>query len=184
MGRALVYGAAKDWGMRMPDSADSHKRESIQNEVSRIHESAVYSAQGQFEAAKAWRTIHWSLGSLTAGLSTLAAVLTFATDSQVSSGVLAALAATVLTTSRPDKLAELAVARGNDYTALRNDARRLLHIQVPSDPIAILCEALNGLAARASDLDHISDPIPRFAYKKAKRNVERDGGQQFRADAA
>jgi hypothetical protein len=113
--------------------------------------------------------------------------LTFATDSQVASGilaVLAAVAAAVLTTSHPDKLAELAVARGNDYTTLRNDARRLLHIQVPSDPIATLREALDGLAARASDLDHISDPIPRFAYKKAKRNVERDGGQQFRADAA
>lgn len=167
--------------------AESSQRESIRGEVSRIHESAVYSAQGQFEAAKAWRTIHWSLGGLTAALSTLAAVLTFATDSQVASGilaVLAAVAAAVLTTSHPDKLAELAVARGNDYTTLRNDARRLLHIQVPSDPIATLREALDGLAARASDLDHISDPIPRFAYKKAKRNVEQDGGQRFRADAA
>lgn len=163
------------------------QRAAIQAEVARVHESAIFSAQGQFEAAKAWRTLHWTLGVLTAGLSTLAAVLTFATDAQVASGILAvvaAIAAALLTSSRPDKLAERAVARGNDYTTLRNDARRVLHVQVPSDEISVLREALDGLAERASDLDHTSDPIPRFAYNKAKRNIDRDGGQQFEVDAS
>lgn len=163
------------------------QRAAIQAEVARVHESAVFSAQGQFEAAKAWRTLHWTLGVLTAGLSTLAAVLTFATDAQVASGILAvvaAIAAAILTSSRPDKLAERAVARGNDYTTLRNDARRVLHVQVPSDEISVLREALDGLAECASDLDHTSDPIPRFAYNKAKRNIDRDGGQQFEVDAS
>ena len=163
------------------------QRAAIHAEVARVHESAVFSAQGQFEADKAWRTLHWTLGVLTAGLSTLAAVLTFATDAQVASGILAvvaAIAAALLTSSRPDKLAERAVARGNDYTTLRNDARRVLHVQVPSDEISVLREALDGLAERASDLDHTSDPIPRFAYNKAKRNIDRDGGQQFEVDAS
>ena len=163
------------------------QRAAIHAEVARVHESAVFSAQGQFEAAKAWRTLHWTLGVLTAGLSTLAAVLTFATDAQVASGILAvvaAIAAALLTSSRPDKLAERAVARGNDYTTLRNDARRVLHVQVPSDEISVLREALDGLAERASDLDHTSDPIPRFAYNKAKRTIDRDGGQQFEVDAS
>ena len=154
--------------------------------MARILESAVFSAQGQYEAAKVWRALHWALGVLTAALSTLAAVLTFATDAQAASGilaVLAAIAAAVLTSSRPDKLAERAVARGNDYTTLRNDVRRVLHVQVPSDEISVLREALEGLAGRASDLDHTSDPIPRFAYNRAKRNIERDGGQQFEVDA-
>ena len=98
--------------------------------------------------------------------------------------MVAAIAAALLTSSRPDKLAERAVARGNDYTTLRNDARRVLHVQVPSDEISVLREALDGLAERASDLDHTSDPIPRFAYNKAKRNIDRDGGQQFEVDAS
>ncbi|MDN3461559.1 SLATT domain-containing protein [Kocuria sp. APC 4018] len=163
------------------------QRAAIQAEVARVHESAVFSAQGQFEAAKAWRALHWTLGVLTAALSTLAAVLTFAADAQVASGILAvvaAIAAAVLTSSRPDKLAERAVARGNDYTTLRNDARRVLHVQVPNDEVGVLREALDGLAGRASDLDHTSDPIPRFAYNRAKRNIERDGGQQFEVDAS
>lgn len=162
------------------------QRAAIQAEVARILESAVFSAQGQFEAAKVWRALHWTLGVLTAALSTLAAVLTFATDAQAASGVLAVLAAivaAVLTSSRPDKLAERAVSRGNDYTTLRNDARRVLHLQVSSDEVCVLREALEELAGRASDLDHTSDPIPRFAYNRAKRNIERDGGQQFEVDA-
>lgn len=163
------------------------QRAAIQSEVARVHESAVFSAQGHFEAAKAWRALHWTLGVLTAALSTLAVVLTFAADAQVASGILAvvaAIAAAVLTSSRPDHLAERALARGNDYTTLRNDARRVLHVQVPNDEVGVLREALDGLAGRASDLDHTSDPIPRFAYNRAKRNIERDGGQQFEVDAS
>lgn len=170
----------------MGATQEPSQREAIQAEVARILESAVFSAQGQFEAAKLWRALHWTLGVLAAALSTLAAVLTFVTDAQVTSGtlaVVAASAAAVLTSCRPDKLAERAVVRGNDYTTLRNDARRLLHVQVPNDDICVLREALDELAVRASDLDHSSDLIPRFAYNKAKRNIERDGGQQFEVDA-
>lgn len=157
----------------------------IREEASRIHESAVFSGQGQFEAAKRWRAAHWALGGLTAVVSALSAVLTFASNAQVVGGslaVVAALAAAVLTTSRPDRLAERAAACGNDYTTLRNDARRLLHVQVHNDPIPDLRTALDGLAGRASELDHAADPIPRFAYKAAKRNVQQDGGQAFKAD--
>jgi hypothetical protein len=170
----------------MGESLETSQRAAIQAEVARILESAVFSAQGQFEAAKAWRAFHWTLGVLTAALSALAAVLTFATEAQVASGVLAvvaAIASATLTSSRPDKLAERAVSRGNDYTTLRNDARRVLYVQASSDEVCVLREALEGLAGRASDLDHTSDPIPRFAYNRAKRNIERDGGQQFEVDA-
>lgn len=167
------------------DSADAAQRAAIRDEASRIHESAVFSAQGQYEAAKVWRAVHWTLGGLTSVISAFAAVLTFASDAQMLCGVLAvvaALTAAVLTTSRPDRLAERAAARGNDYTALRNDVRRLLNVQAPSDSVSALRTALDGLAGRVSELDHAADPIPRFAYKAAKRNVEGDGGQTFVAD--
>src|SRR5699024_12634621 len=120
----------------MDATQESTQRAAIQAEVARIHESAVFSAQGQFEAAKAWRVLHWALGVLTAALSTLSAVLTFATDAQSVSGILAVIAAitaAVLTTSRPGKLGERAVARGNDYTTLPTAARRLMHVQVRND---------------------------------------------------
>lgn len=169
----------------MADTPGDSQRDAIRIEVSRIHESAVYSAQGQFEAAKLWRIVHWSMGALTAAMSTLAAVITFASDLQVASGVLAvlaAVAAAVLTGVRPDKLAERAQGSGNDYTSLRNDARRLRDILAPVDALPELRDALVQLAERASDLDHAADPIPRLAYWLAKCNIERDKGQQFEVD--
>ncbi|CAM3466854.1 SLATT domain-containing protein [Isoptericola cucumis] len=167
--------------------ADDSQREAIRDEVSRIHESAVYSAQGHFEAAKVWRYVHWGLGALAAALSTAAAVITFASDMQVLSGViaiLAAITAAIVTGSRPDKLAERAQSSGNDYTTLRNDARRLRDIAVPSDPVLELRDALAELSGRASELDHAGDVIPRWAYKRAKRNIESDGGQRFEVDGS
>lgn len=83
-------------------------RVAMRTEVARVRESAIFSAQGQLEAAKAWRAIHWTLGVLTAALSTLAVVLTVATDAQGAPGILAmvaAIVAAVLTNSRTDKLA-------------------------------------------------------------------------------
>lgn len=170
----------------MTTDFDAAQRAAVRDEASRIHESAVYSAQGQFEAGKVWRAANWGLGGLAAVISALSAVMTFAADARAIGGGLAvvgALAAAVLTTSRPDRLAERAVTRGNDYTALRNAARRLLYVQVPNDSIPALRKALDGLAERAVEIDQAADPIPRFAYKAAKRNVECDGGQTFRADA-
>lgn len=160
------------------------QRTAIRAEISRIHESAVTSAQGQFEAAKLWRLLHWALGGLTAGLSTAAAVLVFASDAQAVTGllaVLAAIAAAVLTSARPEKLAERAQGSGNGYTALRNAARRVRDIQVPADPLPELRAALVDLADRASELDHAAEPIPRWAYKRARRNA-REGGQTFEVD--
>ncbi|MGO2061401.1 MAG: SLATT domain-containing protein [Microbacteriaceae bacterium] len=169
----------------MTDAADASHRNAIHTEVSRIHESAIYSAQGQLEAAKLWRGLHWTLGALTAAMSTLAAVMTFAGNAQIASGVLAvlaAIAAAVMTGARPDRLAERAQSSGNDYTSLRNDARRLRDIQAPVDDLPQIRNELLKLAERASDLDHAADPIPRLAYLLAKRNIERDKGQQFEVD--
>lgn len=50
----------------MGESQEPSQRAAIQAEVARILESAVFSAQGQFEAAKVWRALHWTLGVLTA----------------------------------------------------------------------------------------------------------------------
>lgn len=171
----------------MTDSADDQQRATVRSEVSRIHESAIWSAQGQFEAAKLWRLAHWLLGALTAALSTAAAVVTFASAAQVSSGILAVLAAVTaaLTTgARPDRLAERAQTSGNSYTSLRNDARRLRDVHVPVDTVESIREALLDLGARATELDQAGDPIPRLAYKRAKRNIEGDGGQTFEEDRA
>ena len=166
--------------------ADSEvgRRKSIRDEADRIHESAVYCAQGQYEAAERWRLLHWTFGALAAGLSAGSAVITFAADAAVLSGILAlaaALVAAVMTGVRHDKLAEQAQTSGNLYTALRNNARQFRDIAVPSDDLDDLRDALTALTARAAEIDGASDLIPTWANKRAKKNIA-NGGQEFGAD--
>lgn len=170
----------------MADAEDSALREAIRTESGRIHESAVFSAQGQLEAGKGWRGIHWALGALTAGLSATAAVLTFAADAQLATGILAvisAVAVTTLTGARPDKLSEQAHTLGNGYVSLRNDVRRLRDIDSLIEPLPELRERLEDLSRRASELNHAADAVPRWAYLLTKRNIEKDVGQNFEEDA-
>ena len=114
----------------------------------------------------------------------LGAILTFADVSQFAAGILtllAAIVAAVMTGVRPDKLAERAQASGNDYTSLRNDARRFLNVELMMDSAPDARERLNELAGQASELDHAADPIPKWAYNRAKANIN-NGGQDFRVD--
>lgn len=171
----------------MTEPSDAALRGAIRTEADRIHESAVNSAQGQLEAGKGWRALHWGLGALTAALSAAAAVITFASSVQVLSGILAILSAitvTLLTGARPDKLSEQAHNVGNGYVSLRNDARRLRDVSVRVDPLPELRDAVEDLSRRASGLNHAADAIPRWAYLLSKRNIEKDGGQRFEADKA
>lgn len=158
--------------------------DAVRKEAERIRESAVYSAQGQFEAAKRWRWRHWSGGVLAAGLGTGGAILTFAECSPVLAGAVTlggAVTAAAMTGVRPDQLAERAQASGNEYTSLRNAARRFIDVDAQSLPHDEVRAALEELAGRADGLDRAADPIPRWAYERAKKNIAA-GGQDFEAD--
>jgi hypothetical protein len=89
----------------------------------------MYSAEEQIEASKAWTRLHWIIGSGTAIASGMTAVLTFATDGlQILAGILAllaAIAAAVHVTLRPDKRAERAQADAARYKSVQRAARRL-----------------------------------------------------------
>jgi hypothetical protein len=68
--------------------------EPIRDEIRRLEESAMYSAQGQFEQAKFWRALNLSLGAGAAILAAVAGVVGLASDSaRILSGVLALVAA-------------------------------------------------------------------------------------------
>ena len=97
--------------------------------------------------------------------------------------ILAVVVTATMTGVRPDKLAERAQAIGNDYTTLRNDARRFMNIDLNVDPVSDSRERLNELSRHVSDLDSAADPIPRWAYIRADRNIK-EGGQDFEVDAS
>lgn len=88
----------------------------------------------------------------------------------------------MLASARPDRLAERAQAAGTGYTTLRNDVRRFRGITVPQGDPQDLAGELDALADRAAALDQSADPVPRWAYERARKNIEQDGGQTFEAD--
>lgn len=170
----------------MNDSHFPDSRAGIAAEAARIQESATYSAQGQFEASKSWRTWNWLLGGFTAISSGIAGVLTFAADNlQILSGILAlvaAVTAAIHATLKPDKGAERAQKSANEYLQLQAAARRFLTIDVPVELTQTLRSGLEDLSTRADVINQSSDAIPRFAYKRAAKNIG-EGGQSYEVDS-
>lgn len=157
----------------------------VRAEASRLHESAVWSSQGQFEAAKLWRSVNWTVGLLATATSLVAGVLAFAQNQQFWIGLLAisgALGTAVQTTLNPGRRSESAQDSAQQYLALRNRARQLRDIHAETQSADSLTERLESLTADFAQVDSAADPIPRWSYRRAKRNIEREGGQQFEVD--
>lgn len=168
----------------MNSSAPLVPHQAYVDEARRLQESAESSAQGQFEAAKAWRASNWMLGGFTTASSGVAGVLTFASDGlQTLSGILALAAAVTAATHatlRPDKKAEKAQTSANEYLAVQSAARRLAFLDIPAAPTNAR-EMLEKLASKTDAINKSADAIPRFAYVRGQKNREQ-GGQTYAVD--
>jgi hypothetical protein len=106
----------------------------IHDEVRRLEESAMYSAQGQFERAKFWRGLNISLGLAAALFAAVSGVAGLASDStRILSGVLALIAAgivSVLTTVNADRRHSQAAAAGDAYLSVQTSARQLAAVDL------------------------------------------------------
>lgn len=164
---------------------DEKQREAIRDEADRLHESAVWSNQIHFESAKWWRGVHWVLGFLAAAASAVAGVLAFAQDQVLWTAGLAVLGAITIaahTTLNPDRRAESAQATATKFLGLRNRARQVKDIYGPYEPLDDLLARLELLTHDMHEAAEGADAVPRLAYRKAKRNIEKDKGQDFQVD--
>lgn len=168
--------------MRTPEEK---RRLAIAKEADRLHESAVWSNQNHFEATKWWRFWHWTLGFGASAASAVAGVLVFAQGQVPLTAGLAMLGAITVaahTTLNPDRRAESAQATAAKFLGLRNRARQLRDVDVPFEELGVLLARLDELSRDMQDVVESADTVPRRAYKRAKRNIEKDGGQQFEVD--
>ena len=168
--------------------ADGGVRDGIRAEADRLEENATFGQQGNLEAAKLWTGWSWALGSVIAVGSAAGGVLTFATDGlQYLAGGLALLAAAatgVHGTLRPAKRAERAQSVAVQFLAIQDRARRLRRVDaLTSVDDSVLRDRLDEIASQLDAARERADPTPRWAYLRAKKNIERDGGQTHRADA-
>ncbi|MDR0625976.1 MAG: SLATT domain-containing protein [Bifidobacteriaceae bacterium] len=154
-------------------------------ELARLEESAKYSAQGQFEAAKTWRVINWLVGITAATCAGTGGVLTFTSGHlQIAAGVLAltgAAFAAAQAVLRPARAASEAHQAGTAYLAIQGDARRARTVERHFGDDAELKRRLDTLAGQVKEANRLAGTIPGFAYRRAKKNIAA-GGQTHEAE--
>jgi hypothetical protein len=157
----------------------------IGEEVDRIHESVLWSAQGQFEQMKLWRSMNMVLGTPAAVLAAVSGGTGLAAE-QVTSGpaILALLAAgfgAALTTLNPSRRVAQAQASANAYLEIQTSARQLLTVDLKGLGQDEARERLNVLTAQRNEVNRTADPPSRYANWRARKNVEM-GGQTYEVD--
>ncbi|WPW23685.1 SLATT domain-containing protein [Streptomyces sp. HNS054] len=152
-----------------------------------MEESAMWTAQCQFEEGKRWRAIHWALG-LPATLLAAVAGTTALVESTggTLAGILALLSAglgAVLTTVNAPQRASQAVAAANVYLSIQTAARQHREIDLPDWTYTEARKALAALTARRDEQNAATEPPSRRAYRKARANLNA-GGQTYAVDGA
>lgn len=165
----------------------------IAEEIDRIHESALWSAQGQFEQMKLWRSMNMVLGIPAATLAAVSGGTGLATGGQeftvgvfeLAPPVLALIAAAfgaALTTLNPSRRVSAAQASANAYLELQTAARQLLTVDLKGLDWNKARKRLDQMTVKRDEINQIADPPSRYARWRAKKNIE-EGGQHYEVDA-
>ncbi|MEV5614908.1 SLATT domain-containing protein [Streptomyces bacillaris] len=161
---------------------ESHR--GIAQEADRIHESALWSAQGQFEQAKLWRLINLMLGVPAAALAAISGGTALGGNLGIWPGVLALISAAfsaTLTTVNASRRMTQAQASANAYLQLQTAARQFLAIDLVDMSHEDARDTLRNLTNTRDELNKTSDPPGRLAYKKSSKNIS-GGGQSYATD--
>src|SRR3954462_6221857 len=109
-------------------AADARRRQAIEDELRRLEESAMYSAQIQFEQAKRWRGVNLMLGIPASALAAVSGATALAsTTGRVAAGIIALVAAGfggILTTVNASHRTTQASAAANAYLEIQTAARQ------------------------------------------------------------
>lgn len=161
-------------------------RQAIEGELQRLEESAMYSAQGQFEEAKKWRGINFGVGVPTSVFAAISGALVLADAPwSVLAGVLALAAAAggaILTTVNAAQRMNQASSAGNAYLEVQTAARQSRLIDLPQLALDDARATLSELTARRDEQNKTAEVVSFRAYRKAKKNIDR-GGQSYAADS-
>lgn len=171
-------------GVSIPAGLDAGIRP-IAEEVHRLHESALWSAQTQFEQLKRWRGVHYCVGVLAAVFATLAGAGGLAKFHvwwlPPALALVAAGLGAILTTLNPAQKGAQARAAATEYQQLQTEARQLLTVDVPNLSKDDARLRLAELTERRDALNKTAEPPGSAAYKRAKKLLN-DGGQAYEQD--
>jgi hypothetical protein len=159
--------------------------EPIAAEADRLHESAKYSSQGQFEQAKLWRGLNAVLGIPAASLAAVSGGTGLASHGDGTlPAILALLAAgfgAVLTTVNASRRMTQAQASANAYLEIQTAIRQFLTIDLTRMTFEEARAELATLTQRRDEVNKTSDPPSWYSYWRSQRNIRR-GGQDYDMD--
>ena len=161
------------------DPTDGLQRESL-----RLDEDCNHSSRGHFEAERFWSRVNYCIGVPAAVVGGVASVSAFnqATLLAGSLAVVAAALAALATFLKPSARAAEHHAVGTKYLSLRNESRFLREAWPnPSDVIPFR-DKLASLVQRRNELNESSPPIPRHAFKAARKRIKQ-GEAKYEVDA-
>lgn len=167
------------------NDSDSDRRQALDGELRRLEESAMDSAQNQFEQAKQWRGINLLLGipaSLLAAVSGATALAS--TANAFWAGILALAAAgfgAVLTTVNAAHRTNQATSAANAYLEIQTAARQARLLDLPTANVSEMRTVITEITARRDEQNKTAEPPNRWSRKRAKRNID-SGGQTYGVD--
>jgi hypothetical protein len=144
-------------------------------ELERIEEDCIHSGKAHFNAASRWSCYHTALGLPSVILSALAGAAFFKDYSNIA-GLMSSLVAiltALMTFLKPSERAAAHKSSGDQYLALRNDARVFRTIKLGTscdDDTAI--SILDNFTKRRNDLNQSSTQFSRKDFEKARTGID------------
>ncbi len=154
-------------------------KDNIFKEAKRIEEDSLYSAKGHFITANFWMNFHLWIGIPTAIIAAIAgaSALSQFDNHNIIAASLAIIvtALTAITTFlNPNDKANCHRNSGNKYNSLKNKARVFYEVDAyGEDSNQDLTKHLKELSEQRDSLNQNNPLIPRWAYKKAKKRIEK-----------
>jgi len=157
---------------------DQKIKAKILKEAKRIEEDCLHSAKGHFYAAQCWGNIHFWIGIPAVILAAIAgaSALSQFDNHNIVAGILAIIVAAltaVATFLNPNEKAIAHHYAGNQYISLRNNVRILYDIDLDLIDEKESLGELKDLNRQRNELNQKLLQIPRWAYKKAKKGIEK-----------
>jgi hypothetical protein len=153
-------------------------------EAENVKEDCKYSSKSHFNAADTWMRRNYWIGVPATVLGALAGAAIIKQHQELAG--LLSLGATILTGLmtflKPSDHASTHKKVGDQYLALRNDARLFRDIELlnMTESAAVL-EGIQSLTRRRNELNQSSPAIPWSAFKKARKGIE-DGEATYKTE--
>ena len=158
-------------------------KHAIADESKRIEEDSLHSMKGHFNSGSLWGKVNLILGLPSAILAGWASIEAFSEKPHLTA-ILALFSAALTSTIvflKPQTISNNHKNAGREYNKLKNTARRFREIELSGLEVEEAKKLINDLANQRDALNSMSPDIPRWAYEKAKKDID-EGRAEYKVD--